>query len=122
MNLEIVNIELYSDLKKIIEQARKVYVTNVNTILLKAYQNIGKRIVEEEQKGNLKAEYGSRLLKVISKELTNEFGRGFSKSNLFSMRKFFIEYPKFQTLSGKQSWSHYLLLLAISDKNESAFY
>lgn len=49
MNLEIVNIELYSDLKKIIEQARKVYVTNVNTIMLKAYWNIGKRIVEEEK-------------------------------------------------------------------------
>ena len=122
MNLEIVTIELYSDLKKIIEQARKVYVTNVNTIMLKAYWKIGKRIVEEEQNGNLKAEYGSRLLKVISKELTNEFGRGFSKSNLFSMRKFFIEYPKFQTLSGKLSWSHYLLLLSISDKNERAFY
>ena len=61
-------------------------------------------------------------MKEISKELTNEFGRGFSKSNLFSMRKFFIEYPKCQTLSGKLSWSHYLLLLAISDKNERAFY
>ena len=57
MNLEIVNIELYSDLKKIIEQAGKVYVTNVNTIMIKAYWNIGKRIVEEERNGNLKAEY-----------------------------------------------------------------
>lgn len=106
MKNEIINIELYSDLKNIIEQFRKIVITNVNTIMLQTYWNIGKRIVEEEQNGNLKAEYGSRLLKEISKELTNEFGRGFSKSNLFSMRKFFIEYPKFQTLSGKLGWSH----------------
>lgn len=119
---EILNIELYSDLKDIIKQSRSMVTRNVNTIMLKTYWNIGKRIVEEEQNGNFKAEYGSRLLKEISKELTNEFGRGFSRSNLQSMRKFFIEYPKCQTLSGKLSWSHYLLLLAISDKNERAFY
>ena len=89
--------------------------------MLKAYWNIGKRIVEEEQNGNLKAEYGSRLLKEISKELTNKFGRGFSRSNLQSIRKFYIEYPKCQTVSGKLSWSHYLLLLSISDKNERSF-
>ena len=94
MKNEIVNIELYSDLKNIIEQSRKIVITNVNTIMLQTYWNIGKRIVEEEQNGNLKAEYGSKLLKEISKELTNEFGRGFSRSNLQSMRKFFIEYPK----------------------------
>ena len=108
--------------EKIIEQARKVYVTNVNTIMLKAYWNIGKRIVEEEQQGKLKAKYGSRLLKEISKELTKEFGRSFSKSNLFSMRKFYAEYQKFQTVSGKLCLSHYLLLLQISDRNERAFY
>ena len=119
---EILNIELYSDLKDIINQSRSLVTRNVNTIMLNTYWNIGKRIVEEEQNGNFKAEYGSRLLKEISKELTNEFGRGFSRSNLQSMRKFFIEYPKCQTLSGKLSWSHYLLLLAISDKNERAFY
>ena len=122
MKNEIVNIELYSDLKNIIQQARKAVITNVNTIMIQTYWNIGKRIVEEEQNGNFKAEYGSRLLKEISKELTNEFGRGFSRSNLQSMRKFYIEYPKCQTLSGKLSWSHYLLLLAISDKNEREFY
>lgn len=61
------------------------------------------------------------LLKEISKELTNELRRGFSRSNLQSMRKFYIEYPKCQTVSGKLSWSHYLLLLSISDK-EKVFY
>ena len=122
MKNENLNFELYSDLKNIIEQSRKYVITKVNTIMLQTYWNIGKRIVEEEQKGNLKAEYGSGLLKEISKRLTNEFGRGFSRTNLQSMRKFFIEYPKCQTLSSKLSWSHYLLLLAITDKNERAFY
>ena len=122
MKKEQINLEFFKDLKTIIEESRKTVVKHVNVIMIQTYWNIGKRIVEEEQKGNLKAEYGSRLLKEISKELTNEFGRGFSKSNLFSMRKFFIEYPKFQTVSGKLSWSHYLLLLAISDKSERAFY
>ena len=122
MKKEQINLEFLKDLKTIIEESRKTVVKHVNVIMIQTYWNIGKRIVEEEQKGNLKAEYGSRLLKEISKELTNEFGRGFSKSNLFSMRKFFIEYPKFQTVSGKLSWSHYLLLLAISDKSERAFY
>ena len=122
MKKEQINLEFLKDLKTIIEESRKTVVKHVNVIMIQTYWNIGKRIVEEEQKGNLKAEYGSRLLKEISKELTNEFGRGFSRSNLQSMRKFFIEYPKCQTLSGKLSWSHYLLLLAISDKSERAFY
>ena len=122
MKKEQINLEFIKDLKTIIEESRKTVVKHVNVIMIQTYWNIGKRIVEEEQKGNLKAEYGSRLLKEISKELTNEFGRGYSRSNLQYMRKLFIEYPKCQTLSGKLSWSHYLLLLAISDKSERAFY
>ena len=56
-------------------------------------------------------EYPKELLKVLSKELTKQYGKGFSRSNLQSMRKFYLEYKKCQTLSGKLSWSHYLLLL-----------
>ena len=78
-------------MKNIIQQAREVIFTNVNTVMSQTYWSIGKRIVEEEQNGNYKAEYGSRLLKEISKELTNECGRGFSRSNLHYMRKFFPE-------------------------------
>ena len=84
--------------------------------------NIGRRIVEEEQNGMVKAEYGTALLKVLSKELTKQYGKGFSRSNLQSMRKFYLEYKKCQTLSGKLSWSHYLLLLGVSDKNARSFY
>ena len=70
----------------------------------------------------VKAEYGTALLKVLSKELTKQYGKGFSRSNLQSMRKFYLEYKKCQTLSGKLSWSHYLLLLGVSDKNARSFY
>lgn len=71
--------------------------------MVQTYWNIGKRIVEEEQNGEERAKYGSSLLKYLSKELTANYGNGFSRSNLQSMRKFYIEYQKCQTLSGKLS-------------------
>ena len=119
---EIVNTNIIKDIKQIIEESKRKVVKNVNTIMLQTYWSIGKRIVEEEQKGNEKAEYGSKLLVTLSKELTKEYGKGFSKSNLFSMRKLFLENQKFQTLSGKLSWSHYLLLLGVDDLNARSFY
>lgn len=90
--------------------------------MLQTYWNIGRRIVEEEQNGNYRAEYGSSLLKELSKELTKEYGKGFSRSNLQSMRNLYLNYEKCQTLSGKLSWSHYLLLLGVSDLNARSFY
>lgn len=119
---EMMNFVLLNDIKSIIEESKKLVVRNVNTIMLQTYWNIGRRIVEEEQNGNERAEYGSALLTGLSKELTKEYGKGFSKSNLFSMRRFYLEFQKFQTLSGKLSWSHYLLLLGVSDLNARGFY
>lgn len=122
MSNDIVNGNLINDIKTIIEESKKLIFRNVNTIMLQTYWSIGRRIVEEEQKGNERAEYGSALLRGLSKELTKEYGKGFSKSNLFSMRRFYLEFQKFQTLSGKLSWSHYLLLLGVSDLNARSFY
>lgn len=119
---EILNSIIINDIKKIIEESKKLVVRNVNTVMLQTYWNIGKRIVEEEQCGNYRAEYGSQLLKMISKELSKEYGKGFSRSNLQSMRNFYLAYKKSQTLSGKLSWSHYLLLLGVSDLNARSFY
>lgn len=118
----ILNYELLNDIKQIIEEAKQKISKDVNKTMLMSYMNIGRLIVEYEQNGNDKAEYGASTLKLLSKELTNLYGRGFSKSNLFSMRRFYLEYGKFQTLSGKLSWSHYLLLLGVSDKNSRSFY
>ena len=122
MKKEIVSANLLIDIKKIIEESKRQVVRNVNTIMLQAYWNIGRRIVEEEQNGNYRAEYGSSLLKELSKELTKEYGKGFSRSNLQSMRNLYLNYEKCQTLSGKLSWWHYLLLLGVSDLNAKSFY
>ncbi len=90
----------------------------INDTLLTTYWNIGKHIVEFEQVGNIKAEYGKNLLVNLSKDLTLRLGKGFSKSNLFNMRLFYIRFQKFQTVSGKLSWSHYLEILGIEDDVE----
>ena len=119
---EVLNLKLLNDIKELIESSKKEVARNVNTTMLTTNWNIGRRIVEEEQNGMVKAEYGTALLKVLSKELTKQYGKGFSRSNLQSMRKFYLEYKKCQTLSGKLSWSHYLLLLGVSDKNARSFY
>ncbi len=75
--------------------------------MLDAYWKIGKNIVEFEQKGQVKAEYGSKLLLRISKDLKFKYGKGFSRSNLSYMRQFYIKYPNSETVSHKLSWSHY---------------
>ncbi len=77
--------------------------------------------MENEQNGNIKAEYGKQIIRELSKELRNVLGAGFSVSNLFNMRKFYITYPKFQTVSGKLSWSHYCELLSIQMKMKEIF-
>ncbi len=83
---------------------RKKSFQKVNTILVETYWNIGRQIVEYEQLGNEKAEYGSALLKRLAKDLTLKHGRGFSRSNLYLIRQLYLRFPKFQTLSGKLLW------------------
>ncbi|MBU4501697.1 MAG: DUF1016 family protein [Nanoarchaeota archaeon] len=106
----------------LLEQGRKQAYQAVNQILVKTYWDIGKRIVEYEQEGREKADYGSALLKNLSKDLKLRYGKGFSKSNIYLMRQFYLKYPKFQTLSGKLRWSHYAELLSIEDDLERPFY
>ncbi len=94
----------------------------VNTLLVETYWQIGQYIVEFEQKGNERAEYGSKLLTQLSRDLKTAYGKGFSRSNLQYMRLFYLSYKNCQTLSGKLSWSHYTELLAISDDLARSFY
>ena len=105
----------------IVKKQEKAFAS-VNTILLETYWKIGKYIVEFEQKGENKAKYGLKLLKNISSDLKHKYGKGFSKSNLYLMRIFYIRFPKFQTLSGKLSWSHYAELLSVSNELAFSFY
>jgi predicted nuclease of restriction endonuclease-like (RecB) superfamily len=113
---------LIKNIGKTLEEGRKQALIAVNNILIETYWNIGRQIVEFEQKGKNKAEYGSALLKKLSIDLKKNYGTGFSKSNIYLMRTFYLKYPKFQTVSGKLSWSHYSELLMIDNNIERSFY
>ena len=110
------------EIRELLENSRKNVAQQVNTQLLTTYWNIGRIIVEYEQQIQVRADYGKQTLKELSKELTQEFGKGFSRSNLQNMRAFYLAYEKCQTVSGKLSWSHYCELLSISDDNKRSFY
>ena len=113
---------LIKQIQTLVEGARKNIAQNINKEILLTYWQIGKHIVEYEQNGNIKAEYGQQLLISLSKELTIELGKGFSRSNLIYMRLFYIRYPKSETVSHQLSWSHYFELLKIDDELERNFY
>ena len=116
------NDPMVLEIRELLENARKTVAQQVNTQLLTTYWNIGRIIVEYEQRNQIRAEYGRQTLKELSRELTQEFGKGFSRSNLQNMRSFYLIYEKCQTPSGKLSWSHYCELLSISDENKRSFY
>ena len=116
------NNPLVQEIRELVKTARNRVAQQVNTQLLTTYWQIGRVIVEYEQQSRLRAEYGKQTLKELAKELTREFGKGFSRSNLQNMRAFYLAYEKCQTVSGKLSWSHYCELLSISDENKRSFY
>ena len=120
--LEESNSKMIEDIKEIIINSRNKIAYEVNNTMVLAYWNVGRIIIENEQNGNIKAEYGKQLMKELSKELRKILGSGFSVSNLFNMRRFYLKYPKFQTVSGKLSWSHYCELLSIENDDERSFY
>ncbi len=115
---------LTADIKAILTEARSVTVRTINTTMVSAYWLIGKRIVVEEQKGEERAVYGEKMLKNLSKELTAEFGNGFSYTNLKNMRAFYKTYPdeKGQTLSAQLPWSHNCLIMRVSDPKAREWY
>ena len=118
--------DIYQEIHDLLHKARQNIISNVNSTMTKTYFLIGKRIVEEEQNGNKRAEYGKNLIKMLSEKLTKEFGKGFSETNLEQMRKFFKVYGIPQTLSEEfqfnLSWSHYLILMRIENINTRNFY
>lgn len=118
----ITDNELYLQITHLLQQARQKVAVQVNSALVVTYWNIGRLIVADEQNNQKRAEYGKQILKELSKQLTNDFGKGFSRSNLQWMRLLYIKYPNCQTLSSKLTWSHYCELLTISDDDKRSFY
>ena len=113
---------LCQEVSDIIIGARNTVYRTANTEMVKAYWNIGKLIVEEEQKGKGRAEYGKQILKDLSKKLTTEFGRSFSDRNLRYMRQFYTVFPIWNAVRSKLSWTHYRLLLKVNDDASRGFY
>ena len=111
--------ELIEDIKSIVDKAKNTIETKVNAELLKTYWTIGKLIVDREASENITSR---SLILDLSKELTKQLGKGFSRSNLFNMRNFFQKYPDVQTVSGHLSWSHYCELLSIESDDKRSFY
>lgn len=120
---EIANYsEIISEIKEVLQASRLNVAQQVNNELLTAYWNIGRIIVEHEQNSHERAGYGQQTLKELSKTLTKEFGKGFSRSNLQNMRAFYLTYPICQSVTGKLTWTHYCELLSISDADKRSFY
>ncbi|MBK7057259.1 MAG: DUF1016 family protein [Leptospiraceae bacterium] len=119
----------YNRVANLLRNAKQLVVHNVNSVMVNTYYLVGKMIVEKEQQGKMRAEYGKELIQKLSKRLKREFGKGFSVDNLENMRKFYIVYSKSETVSRKfienknspLNWSHYQILIRM-EKSERQFY
>ena len=114
-----------NEIKKILKNARQKAYIAVNSAMVEAYWEIGRRIVEEEQNGKERAEYGKEILQNLSKELTEEFGKGYSYRTLREIRQFYLmfsDFEKWRTVSAKLTWSHFQKVLRVSDEKARIFY
>lgn len=114
-----------NEIKRILKNARQKAYTAVNSAMVEAYWKIGRRIVEEEQNGKERAEYGKEILQNLSKELTEEFGKGYSYRTLREIRQFYLmfsDFEKWRTVSAKLTWSHFQKVLRVSDEKARIFY
>lgn len=113
---------IYRQIREVLIQARSRAWQAVNTEMVACYWQIGRLIIEEEQRGETRAVYGKGLIKELSINLTDEFGRGFHQRNLWFMRNFYLAYPKVNALRSELSWTHYRLLLRMEKPEARAFY
>jgi predicted nuclease of restriction endonuclease-like (RecB) superfamily len=114
--------QTYERIKSILAEARQTAYRAINSAMVAAYWEIGRTIVEEEQRGLPRAEYGIGLLEEISQRLTTEFGKGFDRYNLGKMRAFYLTYPIRDALRPELSWTHYRLLLRVENPDARGFY
>jgi predicted nuclease of restriction endonuclease-like (RecB) superfamily len=113
---------LYNNVKNIIDKARETVYKTANFETIKANWEIGRHIVEEEQHGKERAHYGDALVKNLSEKLTQDYGKGFTTTNLKYMRQFYNYFPKGHALRGELSWTHYRLLFKIEKIDARDFY
>lgn len=124
-NLDKIN-DFVSEVRKIIADGRRDAYSAVSQAMIWTYWNVGKRIVEQEQKGKTRADYGSMLLKLLSQELTSEFGSGFSARNLRNFRQFYLCFPTlteiWHTRVPNLAWSHFRELLRVDNPEARNWY
>ena len=113
---------LYQNIATILQEARSRSYRAINATMINAYWLIGQQIVEEEQQGKHRAEYGAKLLPYLAKKLQTEFGRGFDERNLRNMRAFFIAFPIWNAVRTELTWTHYRLLLKVSNEKARNYY
>lgn len=118
---EMLNLDFYSNIKEILETARKKAYAAINFAMVEAYWEIGKRIVEM-QDGNKTAEYGKQLIKELSRKLTIDYGKGFDETNLRKMRQFYLCFQKRDALRLELSWTHYRLIMKVENEKARLFY
>ena len=114
-----------NEIKTILKNARQKAYNTINSVMVEAYWKIGRRIVEEEQSGRERAEYGKEILQNLSKELTEEFGKGYSYRTLREIRQFYLmfsDFEKWRTVSAKLTWSHFQKVLRVSNEKARIFY
>lgn len=117
-----IETNLFQNIKLIILESRKRVFRNANSELLQSYWQIGKVIVENEQNGSSKAEYGKATLKNLAKELTVEFGKGFDERNLNNMRAFYRSFPIWYSLRSELSWTHYRIIARLDSEEKRNYY
>lgn len=120
--MRITNQKLLLSIREIITQSRLQVFRVANVALLDSYWQIGRLIVEHEQKGNVKAVYGKSLLKNLSSQLTKEFGKGFDESNLRNIRQFFLAFPIRDAVRHELSWTHYRILSRLTGEVPRQYY
>lgn len=113
--------QFYEEIKRILETARQKAYSAANFAMVEAYWNIGRHIVER-QCGDARAEYGSGFIKELSVQMTKDFGKGFTTTNLKYMRQFYPTFPNGHALCDQLSWSHYRLLMRVENANACSFY
>ena len=118
------NTSLLSDVRLIVEQGLKTAYEGVNSVMVKTYWQVGRRIVEEEQHGEKRAEYGKNLLKTLANEIVPLYGTSYSERNLYSMRQLYMMFPDMEILNSRVqnlTWTHFRKLLRVTDDDARYF-
>ena len=113
---------LFAEIREVLVTARRTAYKAVNFAMVTAYWNVGRLIVEDEQQGNTRAEYGKAILADLSKRLTDEFGKGFDERELRRIRQFYLVFPKWDALRPELTWTHYRLLIRVQNEQARLWY